>query len=253
MSKITQIIGLFFSLLMTTTAFAGTKTICGSNDDRTPSFNPRVARILKRGAAAGCTVTLIGKSCAVSAGHCSSTFQVAEFNTPASRAGRIVNSRPEDIYEVDKSSIKYSNGGIGNDWAVLRLKQNNITGRFPGELQGHYEITRSFVPKAGDEIRITGYGRDSADPSRNFAQQTHAGPIHKVDARETTISHQADTMGGNSGSSIIHTNTQQVIGIHTHGGCGRSNNSSNSSTLIAGHHKFAAAIKACLDFERRNF
>lgn len=238
------------TLLVTTSLFAGVKTICGENDDRDLSFNPKVARILQVGDPAGCTVTLIGKSCAVSAGHCTSTFGIAEFNTPISRNGRIQNSKPEDTYEVDQASVRYVNGGMGNDWAVLRLKANNITGRLPGDVQGKYEIATDIVPTSGEVIRITGYGRDSADADRNFAQQSHTGPIYKV--RGSTLYHQADTMGGNSGSSIVRESDQKIIGIHTHGGCSRSRSSANASTLIAKNEAFKKAIVACLQYEAQN-
>ena len=240
-------------LAVTTTVMASNdsvKTICGQ-DERVLSYNPRVARILKVGDAAGCTVTLIGKSCAVSAGHCTSTFQIAEFNTPVSRGGKIQNSKPKDVYRVNKNSIKYENGGQGNDWAVLRLDKNKITGKFPGELQGYYDISSSFRPAKGDLITITGYGRDASDPIRNFAQQTNSGPIYSVS--RGIIRHRADTMGGNSGSSILHLASNQIIGIHTHGGCRSSGNTSaNASTLVAGNSKFSSAIAACLKYEDQN-
>ena len=55
-------------------------------------------------------------------------------------------------------------------------------------------------------------------------------------------------MGGNSGSSIILELTQEIIGIHTHGGC-TSFGGTNQGTLINEHKKLVAAIKACLDTE----
>jgi V8-like Glu-specific endopeptidase len=251
--KMVKVLILSLLLVAATSAIASNdsvKTIC-NQDERVLSYNPRVARILKVGGAAGCTVTLIGKSCAVSAGHCTSTFQIAEFNTPASRGGKIVNSKPIDTYRVNQGSIKFKSGGQGNDWAVLRLDKNKISGKYPGELQGHYDISTSFKPTKGDLITITGYGRDSADPIRNFAQQTNSGPIRSVSSG--IIRHRADTMGGNSGSSIIHASSKQIIGIHTHGGCSRSGDtSSNASTLVAGNTQFSNAIVACLKYEDQN-
>lgn len=229
--------------------YAGTKTICGS-DDRILSTNPKVARILKVGARAGCTATLIGKSCVISAGHCNSTFVIAEFNTPESRGGRIQSSLPEDRYEVISDSIVYKDGGYGNDYAVMRLNKNALTGKYPGDVQGNYEVGTELVPVKGDMIRITGYGRDASDPIRNFAQQSNFGPVYEVNG--ATLKHRADTMGGNSGSSVIHEETGKIIGIHTHGGCSSSRSSANSSTLIAKRPEFVKAIKACLAFEANN-
>ncbi|MBT7609168.1 MAG: trypsin-like serine protease [Bacteriovoracaceae bacterium] len=226
------------------------KTICGQQDDRVPSFNPKIARVLKIGAPAGCTLTMIGRTCAISAGHCISTFEAAEFNTPLSSGGTIQHPPKEDIYMVDKSTLVYKNGGMGNDYAVLRLKANAITGKLAGDLQGHYDVSFN-MPETGDMVRITGYGADRADRERNFAQQTHNGPIERLSRSSAVMNHRADTMGGNSGSSIIHENTGKIIAIHTHGGCSR-RGGANGSTLLAAHKKAQAAIKACLQWENDN-
>lgn len=224
------------------------KSICGGNDDRLPSTELRVARIRQVTDRAGCTVTMIGSSCAVSAGHCTSTFGIAEFNTPVSRDGRIQDSEPEDVYKVDGESIVYTNGGQGNDWAVVRLLANEVTGKLPGDVQGNYNV--SFIsPKVGDAIRITGYGAaDGAD--RNFAQQTHTGDISGL-SRSGILRHIADTKGGNSGSSILLEATQEIIGIHTHGGCW-SRGGSNAGTLISANTEFQEAITSCLEWEDKN-
>jgi V8-like Glu-specific endopeptidase len=242
---------IFLSVGWISTSFASSeKTICGQQDDRVPSYNPKVARVLEVGAPAGCTITMIGRTCAISAGHCLPTFEAAEFNTPLSSNGNIQHPDKEDIYMVDKSSIVSKNAGIGNDYAVLRLKANSITGKFAGDLQGHYNVSFD-MPKTGDMVRITGYGADRGDRDRNFAQQTHSGPIESLPRSGAIMNHRADTMGGNSGSSIIHERTGKIIAIHTHGGCS-SRGGSNGSTLIATHAKVKKAIVACLKWEQNN-
>lgn len=224
------------------------KSICGDTDDRMPSTEARVARIREESARAGCTVTMIGSSCAVSAGHCTTTFGIAEFNTPPSRDGRIQEPKPEDVYNVDDESVVYNNGGQGKDWAVLRLKENEITGKLPGDVQGKYNVSYES-PNVGDVIRITGYG--AADgPDRNFAQQTHTGEIEDL-TRSGILRHIADTMGGNSGSSILLEATQEIIGIHTHGGC-FSRGGANAGTLISANSEFQEAINSCLQWEDEN-
>lgn len=233
--------------LLATSAFATEQTICG-RDERVLSSTPEIGRIMKPTEAAGCTVTMISRSCAVSAGHCTSTFSQAQFNTPPSRGGRVVFPAESDIYQVDKDSIVYTNGGVGNDYAVLRLKPNKHTGMLAGDAQGFFEVGLNIVPRKGDMISITGYGRDD-EADRNFAQQFNAGEVESVSG--TTLRHRADTMGGNSGSSVIDVESGKIIGIHTHGGCS-SRGGANSSTLLAKHTQFKAAIKACLDWERDN-
>lgn len=249
MRRILSLSGIVVSLFfISSQAFAKDKTICGERDDRTPSYNQKIARVLKRGDRAGCTLTMIGRTCAVSAGHCDITFEIAEFNTPLSRNGQIQHPEPEDIYEVDLSSVKSVNGGRGNDWAVLRLNKNKITDKLPGDIQGNYDVS-FMTPKKGDMIRITGYGADRGDADRNFAQQTDTGEIFSLNG--SIMTHRADTMGGNSGSSVILEDSNEIIGIHTHGGCGRSGGA-NASTLIGKHAQFKKAVKACLDWEAQN-
>ena len=130
---------LLVGLTLATSLYAtDQKTICGETDDRTPSYNPKVARSLgSMTAPAGCTITMIGKTCAISAGHCHTTFGFAEFNTPLSADGRIQHPDQEDIYEIDKSTLQYANRGQGNDWAVVRIKPNSIT----RNIQERFKVT----------------------------------------------------------------------------------------------------------------
>jgi V8-like Glu-specific endopeptidase len=224
------------------------KSICGSTDDRDFSSEPRVARVRQESAPAGCTITMIGRTCAVSAGHCSSTFGIAEFNTQPSVDGRITPSLPEDTYKVDAESAVYLDRGQGRDWAVVRILANEITGALPGDAQGNYTVSYE-MPNVGDVIRITGYGT-ARGSDRNFAQQTHTGEIASM-VRGGSIRHVADTTGGNSGSSIILEASQEIIGIHTHGGC-FARGGSNSGTMIAGNDDFQNAINSCLQWEDEN-
>jgi len=236
------LIFLFYLMLSTSNASEYQKSICGV-DDRIPSNFSRVGRLLgKLTASGGCTVTMISSRCGISAGHCSSTFGFAEFNTLPSIDGRIQISSPEDIYPVDKKNSEYRDRGLGDDWAVLRIKKNELTGKYAGDVQGIYQVDFS-KPKKGEIVRITGYGLDRSDPERNLAQQTHTGEI--VSFRGSTMYHVADTMGGNSGSSIIREDDEKIVGIHTNGGC-YARGGANAATVISENRKLIKAIKACL-------
>tara|TARA_R110002072_G_scaffold276051_1_gene437585 strand:+ start:345260 stop:345982 length:723 start_codon:yes stop_codon:yes gene_type:complete len=225
---------------------ANNKSICG-DDDRVPSFNPKVARAIgDMNQNGGCTVTMISKTCAISAGHCKSTFGLAEFNTPASRNGRIQHPAPEDIYPIQ--TIKSVYNGLGDDWAVLKILPNKITGKLAGEEQGFYTVTFE-APKAGDLIRITGYGLDRSQGDRNLAQQTHYGEV--VSMRGNVMYHIADTMGGNSGSSVINEETQEIVAIHTNGGCTR-NGGNNAANMLSQNEALKESILACLGEEIAN-
>lgn len=238
-------------ILLSTFSFATDKTICGTHDDRVLSFDPRVGRlsIMKRNY--GCTVTLIGKSCALSAGHCLGVLEKAEFNTPTSSNGHAKPAEPNDIYLIDKSTIVYRNDANsmapGRDWAVMKIKSNPLTGKYPGELQGFYNV-KFDSPKVGDTIRISGYGYDPNDKDKNFAQQTDSGTIMQIGSQykgKSVLYHNIDTMGGNSGSTIRLDSTDEIIGIHTHGGCS-STSGANIGTLISESPDLIEAIQACL-------
>lgn len=240
---------MILSLIGAMNARANSKSICGE-DDRIPSDNPKVARALgSLSDPGGCTVTMISRTCAISAGHCKDVLGVAEFNTPESRDGRIQHPRAEDIYEIEKTSINMRYTRIGDDWAVMRLKANAHTGAYAGDRQGHYEVAFE-MPKKGDQLRITGYGLDRPDPTRNLAQQTHTGFVTQVGSNgsNSSFSYDVDTMGGNSGSSIIRMSDNKIVGIHTNGGC-YTRGGQNSGTVIAAHKELSAAIRSCLAAE----
>ena len=102
MKGIALLTGVF--LLFSQNLFANNKTICGS-DNRTLSSDPRIGRLLSsmedRG---GCTFTMIGRTCALSAGHCKSVMRLAEFNTPESNDNGEIQHPPREEYP--ESSIR---------------------------------------------------------------------------------------------------------------------------------------------------
>lgn len=246
--SVITIAGLALGVFGASDAMADRESICGE-DNRTPSKVVQVGRLRQETAGGGCTVTMIGRVCAITAGHCRGTFGIAEFNTPPSQGGNIQASASEDMYKVDLESVTAVNGGPGNDWAVLRLKKNRITGRYAGDVQGMWEVEFDAVVAKYDNLTITGYGLDRDEPTRNLAQQTHSEQVYQVSG--TTLRHTVDTMGGNSGSSVINSQTGKIVGIHTHGGC-YSWGGSNQSTLIATHSKLKESIKSCLQWEKDN-
>lgn len=238
------------SILISTSAFAGVKSICGNNDDRVLSFDAKIGRLSVEGKHKGCTVTMISETCGVTAGHCEPVLERAEFNTPESINNEPQPSSLKDVYQIDKSTIVAQNEGPGKDWAVMKFKRNKITGKFPGQAQGYYNV--SFKKLTNNmRISITGYGKDDGDLRRNFAQQFHSGKITGLGDSTygaSAMKHTVDTMGGNSGSTILDLNTQEVIGIHSHGGCS-SFYGYNMGTIISKHANAMKAIRKCLASE----
>lgn len=214
-------------------------TICGPTDDRLPSDDVRVGRVLP----IGCTVWLINDSnnCFITAGHCAEgSINVVEFNVPFSDAGGgLQHPGPEDQYAVDLSSKQFINGGVGNDWGYFGCFNNSETGLPAGVVQGDvFELANTPPVENGQSIRITGHGTDSSPPEWNQVQQTSIGPYLGVFGTE--LRYQTDTTGGNSGSPVIDEETSLAIGVHTHGGC-NSGGGQNHGTGI-NHSGFQNAL-----------
>ncbi len=223
------------------------KSICGV-DDRVFSYDTKIGRAQDTlDARGGCTITMIGKTCAISAGHCHSVLKFVEFNPKHPDAqGQGGHADPADIYEVDQSSLVYKYS-YSEDWSVFRLKPHATTGKLAGEVYGTYPV--SFEkPKNGSIVRITGYGIDRVHPERYCTQQTHSGPITKLGFMNDNISYKVDTEPGNSGSAVILEDTGEIVAIHTNGGCSEYDGSNaNSGTLISNNKKLQKAITNCLN------
>jgi hypothetical protein len=190
-------------------------TICGPNDNRELSSDPRAARLLP----IGCSGWMIDDCghCLLTAGHCQGNISVVQFNVPLSdNNGSINHPPPSDQYSKDNSSLQGNGGqGVGNDWAYFGTFPNTNTGLTAFEAQGSSYILMNPPPVGKAKIRITGYGVDSGN--RNQVQQTEWGPL--VNSAGSTLGYRTDTTGGNSGSPVIWKQTDFAVGIHTHGGC----------------------------------
>jgi len=201
------------------------ESICGDDDDRTPSNDPAVGRLVP----VGCTAWIASNGSYLTAGHCAeSSMQVLQFNVPLSDDdGTINNPGPSHQYIVDTDSIRAINGGLGNDWAVFMCYSNSTTKLLPVEAQkSFFRLSRDSDPSA---IRITGFGVDDDPPGStgrynqySQTQQTHSGlSLGEVvnSAYNAYWKYRVDTRGGNSGSPVQINGTDLSVGIHTHGGC----------------------------------
>ena len=156
----------------------------------------------------------------------------------------VSNAPVEDQYAVDVSTYRGVDGGVGNDWGCGRLLPNSSTGLLPGVAQGGwYTIGPVPASPSGNVIRITGYGTAAVD---SRSQKTHTGALDAVNT--SSLRYVPDTTGGNSGSPVIHENTELVIGVHTHGGCSETGGA-NSGTradlaAFADHREFLLRVCA---------
>ena len=258
-----KLIAILSIVLFSNIALARTKTICGPSDDRVfVASNTKVARIADKGENAGCTATMISRTCAITAGHCKRIMYKGEFNPPKSINRAPQPASKENTYLIDQDSIKYEYDGwsdkTGKDWAVFRFKKNESTGKYPGENGNFYEVDFDEPATVSDEVTIYGFGIDKNDNDLHAALQVNSNEVLDLDTNDigelAIIKHGIDTMGGNSGSSILRKSkeapySEKIIGVHTNGGC-YAQGGANQGTAILAKLNFLAAIKSCLAAEQ---
>jgi V8-like Glu-specific endopeptidase len=234
---------------------AAVQSVC-DKDDRVPTHDLRIGRLRMSDWESSCTVTMISKTCAISAGHCGGQFKnKVEFDVPMSQSIRLIPAAAKNTYEIDPTSIVSRNEGEGNDWAVLKIRANPITKKFPGEVAGFYPVSLT-LPQVGEEISIAGYGRDDRrELNTNGTLQIASGPIQSITKNVygtpeqfLIMIYKVDSMPGDSGASIVRVKEQDIVGVHTTGGACREE-TGNMGTIIGANKNFRTAIQNCLGSE----
>jgi len=206
--------------------------ICGEEDNRIASNDPRVGRL--RYNDGYCTGWLIPEGIVLTAGHCNDgdlTGVIMEFNVPPSDSdGSPNDSSPEHQYPANTTRWVFQNNGPGEDFKVFTLYANSDTFLRAHDVQGFFWLTTN-VPSADTMMRVTGYGIDPYPPgdgccgeecefmcnADSLTQQTAIGRFDQLSG--TTLEHEVDTMAGNSGGPVIWENRGFTVGIHNAGGC----------------------------------
>ncbi|NTW42307.1 MAG: trypsin-like peptidase domain-containing protein, partial [Cellulomonadaceae bacterium] len=112
--------------------------------------------------------------------------------------------------------LEYRLGGL--DMALCRV------GGSPGTTYGWTEVSPTN-PAVGDMLAIIGH-------PAGMPKRIEAGPATTVTANQLQYN-DIDTLGGNSGSGILHAATGRLVGVHTNGGCNSAGTGANSGTAIA--------------------
>lgn len=124
------------------------------------------------------------------------------------------NMRPEQSFPIIQL-IEYRLGGI--DMAVCRIGGN------PGAIFGR---TRVSIDDAALNDMICIIGHPAGLPKR-----IEAGPATDLTG-DAIRYNDIDTLGGNSGSGVLHANSDSLVGVHTNGGCNMAGTGSNSGVRI---------------------
>lgn len=235
-----------FFILLSAHANDFSESLCGK-DNRQFSYDQKVARVVESlDKYTGCSATMIGTDCAISAGHCIKILNFLEFNIPHPRTGELgSHAAPEDTYTINKSSIVFLDKGMGKDWAVFKVNPNAITGKLAGEVYGSYEISYK-KPRRREMLSITGHGMVRNDRETSGLQRVAKGKLKGFSILfKNSFTYKVDTEPGNSGSAVISEKTGKIVGIHTNGGCSETGGE-NRGTIIAKNKDLIKAIKSCL-------
>jgi hypothetical protein len=227
------------------------QSLCDGDDDRVPSTDARVGRLLIFDEDPGCspimvcTAWLVSNGALLTAGHCADFLpsgtlpdgvldldanDLVEFDVPESASnGDPVCADPSDQYPIVPGTVRFAFTGfgaaLGGDWAVFACAPNSNTGLLPHVAQGtFFRMSRETPLALLEDIRITGYGADTG--SDNVTLQTDVGIYQGefddypgIDIFGVIHMYRADTEHGNSGGPIIWENTGFAIGVHSQGTC----------------------------------
>ncbi len=133
------------------------------------------------------------------------------FNFQEDAAG---NMRPEQSFPIT-DLLEFRLGGL--DMAVCRIGGN------PGQTFGRTGVSIADAA-VGDMIAIIGH--PLGQPKR-----IEAGPTTTIGG-DAIRYNDIDTQGGNSGSGVLRESTDNLVGVHTNGGCNPMGTGSNFGTSI---------------------
>jgi len=176
----------------------------------------------------GCTVTMVARNAAITAGHCvydESRGQYLALNSVGLGRYHLDNARasPFGVWTVDTrtTTAEYLQSGSENyDIAVITFvpqTRNDCDHTYPGDVVGWLGMDRAHRSSTGLDYRlsraiIAGYPADKA-----AGQMWKSGPCEWEVADVPQFGyHYCDTMPGNSGSAVI-VSGNTILGVHAYG------------------------------------
>ncbi len=238
-------------------------TLCGV-DDRTPSADKRVARLLLRfqNGYSFCSAFLVSPSsdgrawdCFATSGTCLGLPGLdtlfAQFEVPASLADGTIQHPPPSAQYQATTQTAFAVGAAGVDWGLFRTLPNATTGLHAGRVQG--SGFRFATTTNATNVTLLSYGTSQLDATRSGTQQSGSAVI--VSQQGDVLAHRADSTGGSAGAPLV-TAEGSVLAVQVEGGCDQQATSANKATL-ASQAAFAAArstyCQERADFVLRSF
>jgi V8-like Glu-specific endopeptidase len=123
--------------------------------------------------------------------------------------------RVEDSFAITQL-IEYRIGGV--DFAVCRIAGS------PGNTYGWATVSTADAA-VNDMLCLIGH-------PAGLPKRIEAGPCTNLSGNQI-LYNDIDTLGGNSGSGLLHDTTGQLVGVHTNGGCNTAGTGSNFGMRIS--------------------
>jgi V8-like Glu-specific endopeptidase len=188
----------------------------------------------------GCTATHIGGGVAITAGHCFRASDSAARQELCDKTFIHWGDRKDTNPYLESKCVKvitqnFTKGQVNLDYAFFKVD--------PAP-EAKVEVDFTTDLKTGTSITIFGHPR--ARPLEWSGECTVQSYKNFSDSyRPTTnvITHQCDTEGGNSGSTIINTETMKVVAIHD-GGISPWNYGTKLKSTVKSSH---AKLERCLN------
>ena len=201
-----------------------------------------------------CTGTLIGDDLFLTAGHCLDSSENGAWKPPHEKGGIalrpaelarefVVEFRYEQSAQPEVPSRKNSAEVVrleehrygGLDYAILRLSNH------PGLENGVARISPSDT-RAGAPIVILQH--PAAAPMK-----IGAGSALRVQGPRISYD-TIDTLGGSSGAGILDATTGKLVGVHTNGGCTKSDGGENYGVAIGALTAASPILQGLVDRSR---
>lgn len=214
------------------------RSICGTEDERQLSFDPRSGRAVSAaGTSVGAVFLIDDPNRTFLTSHATGGLltgaAVIQFNAPLTfpNGTTLNHPPPEDQYAYDPASIQRMSG-TGNNWCNFGCFANSTTGQTPYQRQqAHFDLADVVPAPADQDILVYSFGQTEPPVFRtwSYVQKTSDGVY--VTLTGTRIGFQADTSLGDSGAPVIDVESGDVIGIAYEDGC-TATAGSNGATAV---------------------